>query len=178
MRIDTSMIEGYGEMSAEDKVKALEGIELPEKDKNEDEINKFKDLISKANSEAAKYKKELKERMSEEERRKQEEAEERAAMKTELEDLKREKTVATFESKYLSIGYPSELAKETAIAMSEGKTDIVFENQRKFMEEQIQKLKEEAMDSQAKLSSGDTPKKEEKSDVDKLRENARKYVGL
>lgn len=53
-KIDTSKIEGYDSMSAEDKLKALEEYEYED---NADELENQKKLLSKANGEAAEWKK-------------------------------------------------------------------------------------------------------------------------
>ena len=52
-KIDTSKITGYAEMSAEDKLKALEAFEYED---NAAELEKQKAAVSKANSEAAEWK--------------------------------------------------------------------------------------------------------------------------
>jgi len=60
-KIDITKIEGYEEMSAEEKLAALEGFEIPELD-----YTGFvkKELFDKASSEIANYKKQLFERMT------------------------------------------------------------------------------------------------------------------
>ena len=49
-KIDTSKIEGYAEMTPEQKLAALEGFEYED---NSAELEKQKNALSKANSEAA-----------------------------------------------------------------------------------------------------------------------------
>ena len=70
----TEKIEGYESMSAEEKLAALEQLEIEEHDDS-----KLKKALNDATAEASKYKKELKEKMSEAERleteRKEKEAE-------------------------------------------------------------------------------------------------------
>ncbi len=56
-KIDTTKIEGYAGMTAEQKLAALEAFELP--DNNSAELERLKNAVSKANSEAAEYKKQL-----------------------------------------------------------------------------------------------------------------------
>ena len=57
MKIDVSKISGYAEMSAEEKVKALEAFESEEKQtKDSDEVIKLKEALNKATSEAAQNK--------------------------------------------------------------------------------------------------------------------------
>ena len=71
--IDTSKIEGYEEMTPEDKVKALESFNLPDPDYS-GYIKK--DTFDKTASELAQVKKDLKARMSEDELKEKERAEE------------------------------------------------------------------------------------------------------
>lgn len=52
-KIDTSKIEGYAEMTPEQKLAALEGFEYED---NSAELEKQKNALSKANSEAAEWK--------------------------------------------------------------------------------------------------------------------------
>jgi len=61
-KINTSAIEGYADMSAEEKLAALEAMDLPD-------VDKIKSALDKATSEAAGYKKQLRERMTEDEAR-------------------------------------------------------------------------------------------------------------
>ena len=63
-KIDVSTIEGYEEMTAEEKLAALEGFELPEPDYTG---YVKKELFDKASSEIAGYKKQIFEKMTAEE---------------------------------------------------------------------------------------------------------------
>ena len=62
MKIDFTKIEGFETMTAEEKLAAIEAMELPDPD-----MSGFvkKDLLDRANSEAANYKRQLREKMSE-----------------------------------------------------------------------------------------------------------------
>ena len=68
-KIDTSKITGYAEMSAEDKLKALEAFEYED---NAAELEKQKAAVSKANSEAAEWKRKHNALLGEDEKKKQE----------------------------------------------------------------------------------------------------------
>ena len=125
----TDRIAGYAEMSAEDKLKALEALEEAD---NSAELERMKNAVSKANSEAAAWKKKHNELLSEEERKKQEQADHLAQVEKELADLRKEKTVSEYAAKFLGMGYEESLAKETAQAMADGDTEKVFANQVKF----------------------------------------------
>ena len=125
----TDRIAGYAEMSAEDKLKALEALEEAD---NSAELERMKNAVSKANSEAAAWKKKHNELLGEEERKKQEQADHLAQVEKELADLRKEKTVSEYAAKFLGMGYEESLAKETAQAMADGDTEKVFANQVKF----------------------------------------------
>ena len=73
-KIDTSKIEGYESMTAEQKLAALEAFEYND---NAEELEKQKAAVTKANKEAAEHKRKLQEKQSDEEKKAQEEAEER-----------------------------------------------------------------------------------------------------
>ena len=70
-KIDVSSIDGYENMTAEEKIKTLEAFEYND---NSTELEKYKSAASKANSEAASWKKKHNELLSEDERKKQEQA--------------------------------------------------------------------------------------------------------
>lgn len=150
-RIDTSRIEGYAQMTAEQKVAALEGYESPEPD-----LSGFvkKDMFDATASELAALKKKAREQLSEEERKAQETADKFAAMETELAGLRRDKTVSEFKAKFLAQGYAEELAAATAAAMADGDTATVFANQQKFLEEYTKKLKADALKGTPKPPAG------------------------
>lgn len=134
MRINTSEIEGYETMTAEEKVAALEGLEV----KDTDTETHYKDLISKANSEAKKYKDamrqaedKLKGYMTDDERQKQEQEEKYKAIAEENASLKRDMTISQKTAFYQSIGFDEELAKQTAEAFVDGDFETVEANQKK-----------------------------------------------
>jgi hypothetical protein len=145
-KIDITSIEGYETMTAEEKVAALEGFEYTD---NTAEAERYKNALSKANTEAADWKKKYNASLGEEEQRKQENEERIKQMSTELETLKREKTISAYQTSLVSQGYASELAAETAVALADGDMDKVFANQSKFLEAHDKTFK-------AKLL-GDTP---------------------
>lgn len=87
-KIDASKIEGYEEMSVEEKLAALENYEYED---NSSEIEKLKAVISKANSEAAEWKKKHNALISEDEQKKQAAEEELQALREQVESMNREK---------------------------------------------------------------------------------------
>lgn len=132
MKIDTSGIENFDNLSAEEKLDAIMNLDV--KDANEVEKH-YKDLISKANSEAKKYKEEakkaadkLKETLPEDERKTKEREERYKAIEEENERLKREALIAQKERFYSSLGFTQELARETAEAFANGDFATVEKN--------------------------------------------------
>lgn len=148
-KIDTTKIEGYSEMSAEEKLAILEGFEFED---NASEIDNYKKMISKANSEAADWKRKHNALLSEEEKAKAEAEEERvrkenefAEMQKRLNELETEKTVALYQSKLVSMGYGSDLASATAQALSEGKMNEVFANMAQHLDTKEKALRAEIL---------------------------------
>lgn len=137
-RIDTSSIEGYAEMTADEKLAALEAFEY---DDGSDELGKYKNATTKANSEAAEYKRQLKEaqaKLAEADSRASEgqtEAERQIAeMRAQLESMQRDKTVADYTARLVSSGFEPELAATGAAALADGDAPAFFDGLAKFIE--------------------------------------------
>lgn len=129
----TEGIAGYADMTAEEKLAALEALDAPE-NKPDPEAAKLKTQLSKANSEAAELKRKLQEKMTEDEKKRAEEEESRKQMQEELEALRKDKLIAGYKASYLAMGYDEATADDTAKALAEGNTDKVFANQKAFLE--------------------------------------------
>ena len=128
-KIDVTKIEGYADMTPEEKLKALEGYDVPDPDYSG---YVKKDVFDKTASELAAKKKELTEKMSEDEQKKAKEAEERQALEEKYNALLRENAVSKNKTKILGLGYDEKLADETAEAMADGDLEKVFKNQKKL----------------------------------------------
>lgn len=146
MKIDTAKIKGYESMTDEEKVKALEGFDMVV------DYSGFvsKETYDKAASEASDYKKKYKATLSEKERLELDEAEKRKNIESELEKLKKEKSLSEHTATYIGLGYDEELAKDTAKALVDGKLDKVFANQKKFNETHEASIKAELLKSTPK----------------------------
>lgn len=141
-KIDVSKIEGYAEMSAEDKLKALEAYDVPDPD-----MSGFvsKEQFDKTASELAAKKKELRDKLTDDEAAKQKEQEERESMQKELDALRRESVVSKNKARLIALGYEEALADETAEAMADGKIEKVFANQKKHLEAFEKRVRAEAL---------------------------------
>jgi hypothetical protein len=164
-KINTSNIEGYATMSVEEKLAALEALEIAEPD--------FtgwvkKEALDKASSEAANFKKQLRERMSEEEAAKAKADEAMAAVMQELESLKAEKMVSEYTAQFMGIGYDEALAKSTAVALQKGDTAVMFKNHAKFVADREKALKTELLKNTPTPPAGDGAKPLTKEDFSKM----------
>ena len=161
MRIDVTKIPGYADMTPEQKLEALESyeIEAPRVENNRsDEIQRLRDAVSKANSEAADYKKQLRAKLSDEEAaaaQAAEAAQEREAMQRELESLRKEKAIGAYQTKFLGLGYDAASAEKAAKALQAGDFDSVFAVQEKFIEATKKSAVAESLKQQPSLSGGD-----------------------
>lgn len=168
MKIDTGSIEGYSEMTAEQKLAALEAFEYED---NASEVERLKNAVSKANSEAADWKKKHNALLSDDEQKKQESAETLKKMTEELENLRKEKTISDFTAKYIALGYEKSLAESTAKAMADGDMDTVFKNGETHKSNLEKKIKEELMNKTPKpVGSGGKEDTETDKAVEKAKE--------
>ena len=144
MKISTEKIEGYKDMTLEQKLAALESYEMDEPDYSG---YVSKEVFDKTASELANSKKQLREKMSAEEIKAKEDAEKMEALIKERDTLLREKTVATYKASYLSLGYDENLAMATAEALANGELDKVFANQKKHNESVEKKIRADVLKS-------------------------------
>lgn len=126
MALDLTTIAGYrADMTADEKLSLLENYEPPKPD-----LTGYiqKSAFDKTASELAETKRQLKAKLSEDEIKEAERIANEAAIKAELESLKKDKTTSQLTSKYLGLGLDPKLAAETAQAQADGDTEKVFAN--------------------------------------------------
>lgn len=161
MNIDTSTIEGFEGMTAEQKVEALLKVEVPEKVDLAGYVKK--DLFDKTASELAEAKKAAKAKMTEEEAAAAERDAKWAEMEAKLKELETEKTISTYKASYLAMpGFDEKLAEDTAKALAEGDMKTVFANQQKASAAHEKKLRAEMVKQDPKPdgAGGDDQKKD------------------
>ena len=150
-KIDTSKIAGYDTMTPEQKIAALEGFNSPDPDYTG---YVKKEMFDATASELAALKKKNKDQLSEEEKKAAEAAEKLASMEKELANLRKEKTISEYKTKFIAQGYTEDLADATAKAMADGDTTTVFANQQKFLDEYAKKIKADALKGTPKPPAG------------------------
>lgn len=122
---------------------------------NEAEINRLKAALSKANSEAADYKKQLRTKQTDDEAAAAAQKEEHDRLVQENADLKRSMALSERKAKLLAMGYDESLADETAAAMVDGDMDKVMANQSKYLEVQKKNIQADAMRKTPRPAAGD-----------------------
>ena len=154
MKIDLTKIEGYENMTAEEKIAALEGFDV-----QQDYTGYVrKDLLDKANSEAADYKRQLRAAMSEAEKKAADDEETRKAMEERLKQLETEKEYADRKAQFIGVGFTEEQASNAAKAMVEGDMNKVFEIQKSVYDGMKASIKAEILRDTPKPPPGDGKK--------------------
>lgn len=143
-------IENYDSMNPEEKVAALEA--------NYESVAQHKAAADKAASEAASYKKQLREKQTDEEAKAAKAAEEHAALVERAEKAEHDLAVSKFVKSYLAMGYDEKLAESSAEAMAKGDTATVFANQRTHAENREKALKAEWLKGTPRPTGGNDPK--------------------
>nr|DAM07876.1 MAG TPA: hypothetical protein [Caudoviricetes sp.] len=150
-KIDVSLIEGYDTMTPEQKLAALEAYEYED---HADELERTKNALSKANSEAAESKRKLREKLTVDEQAAQQEAEEKEKLKKDNAALMEELSVTKNTAQLVALGYEAKLAAETAKAMFDGDTAKVFANQKKHQEAMAHQIEADLLKKTPKPPAG------------------------
>lgn len=147
-----------------------------EKPKADAEVEKLKEALSRANSQAAEFKRQLREKQTEAERAEAERAEADKAMREELETLRKEKSISDYTNRCVTLGFDGDLATETATALSDGNMDSLFDCLKRFVDATKVKLTNEALNRQPSLSAGVPPTT--KTTEEAQYEQMRRWAGL
>lgn len=175
-KIDTTKIEGFDSMSAEEKLSAVLGYEFEEPKTDNAEINKYKTLISKANAEAAKYKDELRAKQTEAERAEADRLENEKKLQDELNAYRTKERISSYKAQLMTAGYDADTAGLMAKDLPDGVSDSFFAASKAFLDNQKQTLLSEALDRQPKPSVGTPPTMSDAEKTELM--NLRRYIGL
>ena len=145
--LKTLLGDSYKEGMTLDEVStALEGIHT----KKEAENTRLKSQLQRANSEAAGYKKQLREKMTEAEQAETDRQSEFERMSNELAELKRDKAISDYTAQFTAIGYDTKSALENATAVVDGDFAKVIQSQTAWMEAQKKAIEKNLMASTPK----------------------------
>ena len=150
----------------------------PVKTENTDnaEVKQLKAALSRANSQAAEYKRQRNEALDKSKLAEVERAEQEQAMREELETLRKEKRVSDYTAKCVALNMDAELAAQTANALADGNMDSVFDCLKAFVEATKTRLNNEALNRQPGLSAGIPPTKG--NTEDEITAQLRRHAGL
>lgn len=151
MRIDVTKIENFDNLSAEEKLNAILNYDIEVED-----TTKLKNALNKASSEAAEYKKALREKQTEQERIEAERQQKEAEREELLKSLMREKTIADNKAQFLSVGYDGELAQKSAEAMADGNMAEIFSGFKAFVENRDKQIRAELLKGTPAPKGGNT----------------------
>ena len=176
MNIKDLLKDAYKEgMSVEDIEKALESIDMP--NDGSAEIERLRNALSKSNSEAADYKKQLREKMSAEEQKAKDDADKFNDLQSKYDALLRESDISKNKARLLALGYDDALATEVAEAMVEGDTDKVFAAQKKHLDSVGKKIREEVLKDTPKPTGG-SGKGKSVEDIMNITDNAERQTAI
>ena len=162
MKIDTTRIENYDQMSPEEKRNALEAYEF--EGISLEEANRLKAATSKANSEAAEsrrarqeYVDKWKASLDEAKRAQVEREEHDKEIAEKLASYERKIKVGDYLPQYLTLGYDKDLALKAAEASADGDAATIIACQHEFLEAKTKELEAAALNKQPTLSVGSPP---------------------
>lgn len=169
MKIDVGLIEGYEEMTPEEKVAALESMEFDDSElaKLREEVKKNKDLITKYTGEISALKKEKNSTLTEAEAKALAQEEAFKELQSKYDEMLKSSTRSAYVTKYVELGYDRELAEETAQALVDGDLDKVFMNGEKYKATLEKQFKADALKATPKPGAG-SPQFKTKEDIMKI----------
>lgn len=141
-KADVTQIAGYDDMTPEQKVAALEAYEF---DDNAVALAKAQAAVTKANAEAAEWKRKHNLLLSEEDQTKAAAYEEKEAMAKRIAELETKEVISSYKEHFMEAGYDAALALDTATALAENDVAKVFANQKKFLESHDKAYKAQLM---------------------------------
>lgn len=157
VKLDTSRIAGWDDLSAEDRVKALLEQEIEVEQPEPADTLRLKNALNKACEEAASYKKALREKQSEAERAEADRAEREKALQDELASYRDRERISTYKANLMGAGIDEPTADLMAKSLPEGVSDEYFLATKSFLDNQRQKLLTESINKQPGLSVGTPP---------------------
>ena len=164
VKLDTSRIAGWDELSAEDKVKALLEQEIEVEQAEPADAIKLKNALNKACEEAASYKKALREKQTEAERAEADRAEREKALQDELANYRNKERVSSYKAQLMAAGIDPDTADLMAKSLPEGVSDEYFHATKSFLDAQRKNAEIAALGKQPGLSVGTPPKGMTKED--------------
>ena len=175
MKIDTSTIQGFNEMTLEQKLEAVLGMDIQSPD-----MTGWvkKDVFDAKASEAADLSKKLRAKMTEEEAAKAAELAEKEELKRKIEELTRKDSISTYRSRYLAMGYDDKLALETAEAIADGDMEKVLANGEKFKADIEKKMRSDILKGTPRPDSDNSGKTMTVEEISKIKDASERQAAI
>lgn len=182
-------IEGYADMTAEQKLQALEALESVTPEADDTEVKKWKAQFDKASHEASEQKKlakslkeQLKAKMSDDELAEAQRKQQLEDIIAERDALKKEAVVSKRTSAYIALGYSQELAESSAnatIGMNDDDFNTMIGNSNTFKNGYEQTLRTEIVKGNPKPDvNGGTPPKMTKKEIMAIKDTAKRQKAI
>lgn len=176
MAFDFTQLDGFRpEMTADEKLALLDKYEPQKPD-----MTGFiaKSAFDKTASDLAEAKRQLKAKMTEDEQKEAERLANEAALKAELETLRRETTISKHRADFIGLGYDEKLAEDTAKALTEGDMAKFFANQKAHQDALEKAAKAAALASGKEPPAGhnEPPKGDKAKLVEQYNEAEKRYA--
>lgn len=160
-KLNTALIDGFDTMSADQKLEALLGLDIPDavdmsKFVDVTKYEKLKSANDKTSSELSTLKKQLSDRMTDEEKSKADADANMKDLQEKYDALLKKSTIDEYVNKFLAQGYDDKLARETAEALYSGDMEKVFENGTKFKENILKTAKADALRDTPRPGAGES----------------------
>ena len=130
------------------------------------EIVKLRNALSRANSEAAQWKRQYTETLDAQKQKELEEAEQRKKELEELEALRKDKRISTYKNRLMDTGVDPASADIMANALPDGVSDDYFATLKTYLETQRKAADTAALNNQPKLSVGMPPTGAQRTEED------------
>lgn len=175
MKIDTSAIHGFDGMTADQKLAAVLGMDIPEPD-----MTGWvrKDVFDAKATEAANLNKQLRARMTDEEVAKAAEAAKYQDLEVKYNELLKANQVSDYKARYLAMGYDEKLAADTAQAMADGNIEKVFSNGEKFKSELEKRIKADILKDTPKPGTDGGAKSMTKEEIMQIRDAGERQAAI
>lgn len=143
MKIDTNGIQGYADMTAEEKIAALEGFEFEDATSLKATIEKTKASLNKASSEAADYKRKYNSTLSDTEKQIEELTSRNNELAEKLAKADRDNLINRLKADLIGQHYSSELAEKKANALADNDYTALIEIEKQYADEREKEIRAE-----------------------------------
>ena len=174
MKIDTSKIENFENLTADELRKVIQETEV-----DNGEFAKLKAAFNKASSDLAAAKKQITATQTEDERKAAEQAELFEQLKAENAELKKSALLADTTKKFLSLGMDEQTATAAATAQVNGDTSAVFESLANFKDSLIKNTQVSmAQNAPTPTSAGAGTTAKTKAEIMQIKDTAERQAAI